>query len=271
MLTAAWRRAAGNQMNDQTPSRQGADDHRPSLLNRLHLGFNTRIRAYFFAGILITAPIGITFWLAWQIVTWIDQIVRDVLPPVYNPETYLPFSVPGLGLLVVIVVLTLIGALTANLTGRFALRLGERILARMPVFRSVYSALKQIFETVLARKSTAFRQVVLIEYPRRGIWVLGFRTGTTEGEVQNLTEGEMVNVFIPTTPNPTSGFLLFLPSEDVYVLEMTVEDGIKMVVSGGIVTPPDTRPPEIRAIPQIHTSDEPHESRESPAKEIQKV
>jgi uncharacterized membrane protein len=261
-------------MNDPTPPQQqleSGNTDRPSLINRLHLGISARIRAYFFAGILITAPIGITVWLAWQIITWIDQIVRDFLPPVYNPETYLPFSVPGLGLVIVIVALTLIGALTANLTGRIALRLGERILARMPVVRSVYSALKQIFETVLARKSTAFRQVVLIEYPRRGIWVLGFRTGTTEGEVQNLTEDEMVNVFIPTTPNPTSGFLLFLPSEDVYVLDMTVEDGIKMVVSGGIVTPPDTRPPEVRAIPQIHTSDEPHETDDSSAKEIRQV
>ena len=128
---------------------------------------------------------------------------------------------------------------------------GERILARMPVIRSLYGALKQIFEAVFNRSSTAFRKVVLIEYPRRGIWVIGFITGSTEGEIQNLTEDTLINVFLPTTPNPTSGFLLFVPEKDVYELSMTVEEGIKMVVSGGIVTPPDRRPLNEQKTPHI--------------------
>ncbi|MEX0696155.1 MAG: DUF502 domain-containing protein [Dongiaceae bacterium] len=221
----------------------GGDDKNPG---RLHLGFTGRLRAYFFAGILITAPISITFYLAWLFISFVDDRVKPLVPAQYNPETYLPFSIPGIGLIVVLVGLTLIGAMTAGFVGRMWLRLSERILARMPVVRSVYSAVKQIFETVLAHKSTAFRQVVLVEFPRRGMWALGFHTGVTEGEVQELTEDEVINVFLPTTPNPTSGFLFFVPRRDVVILSMSVEEGIKMVVSGGIVTPPDRRPPGAR-------------------------
>jgi uncharacterized membrane protein len=136
----------------------------------------------------------------------------------------------------------LIGALTAGLLGRWLVHTGERILNRMPVIRSFYSATKQIFQTVLAQKSNAFREAVLVEYPRRGVWAIAFITGTTQGEVQNLTEQKTVNIFLPTTPNPTSGFLLFVPKEDVVPLNMSVEEAIKMVISGGIVTPPDNRP-----------------------------
>jgi uncharacterized membrane protein len=205
-----------------------------------------RLRGYFFAGVLITAPLGITIYIAWSFISWVDSQVIPLLPERYNPERYLPFSVPGIGLLIVLVGLTLIGALTAGIIGRLFINTSERLLNRMPIVRSLYSATKQIFETVLAQKSTAFRDVVLIEYPRRGMWAIGFITGTTEGEVQELTEDEVVNVFLPTTPNPTSGFLLFVPRSDIISLHMSVEEGIKMVVSGGIVTPPDRRPPEQR-------------------------
>ena len=151
--------------------------------------------------------------------------------------------------------LTIIGALTAGLIGRSIMRAAERILNKMPVIRTVYNALKQIFETVLQKQSSAFRKVVLIEYPRRGIWCLGFLSGTTEGEVQNLTDEQLLNVFLPTTPNPTSGFLLFLPKKDVTILNMTVEEGIKMVVSGGLVTPPDPRPKAVRDEPVIRVGE----------------
>ncbi|MDF1794543.1 MAG: DUF502 domain-containing protein [Thalassobaculaceae bacterium] len=211
----------------------------------------SRLRTYFFAGVLVTAPIGITLYLAWLIIDFIDNQVNPLIPARYNPETYLPFSIPGLGLIVAAIVLTVIGAFTAGLVGRWLVSLSERLMARMPVIRNVHSALKQILETVLAQQSKAFRQVVMIEYPRRGIWAIGFLTGDTVGEVQNLTEDETVNVFLPTTPNPTSGFLLFVPRGDCHELSMTVEEGIKMVVSGGIVTPPDRRPKEERDTPRI--------------------
>ncbi|MFX4222234.1 MAG: DUF502 domain-containing protein [Thalassobaculum sp.] len=211
----------------------------------------SRLRTYFFAGVLVTAPIGITLYLAWLIIDFIDNRVTPLIPARYNPETYLPFSIPGLGLIVAAIVLTVVGAFTAGLLGRWLVSLSERLMARMPIIRNVHSALKQILETVLAQQSKAFRQVVMIEYPRRGIWAIGFLTGDTVGEVQNLTEDDTLNVFLPTTPNPTSGFLLFVPRADCHVLSMTVEEGIKMVVSGGIVTPPDRRPKEERETPRI--------------------
>jgi uncharacterized membrane protein len=151
----------------------------------------------------------------------------------------------------VVVVLTLIGALTAGIMGRLVLRTGKRILARMPVIRTVYGAFKQILETVLAQQSQAFREAVLVEYPRRGIWAIAFITGRTEGEVQNITEEDVTNIFLPTTPNPTSGFLLFVPRKELVPLSMTVEEAIKMVISGGIITPPDRRPEEERKKPLV--------------------
>lgn len=200
----------------------------------LHLRLGARLRAYFFAGILITAPISITFYIAWQFIRFMDQAVSPLIPPAWNPQNW---GVPGFGLVAVAVSLTLIGALTAGFAGRLLVRLSETVLARMPVIRSIYSAVKQVFETVLAQKANAFREVVLIQYPRPGIWTLAFITGTTTGEVRDCFDEDMVNVFVPTTPNPTSGFLLFVPRRDVRLLGMSVEDGIKMVVSTGILTP----------------------------------
>ena len=204
-------------------------------------GVMSRLRAYFLAGVLVTAPLGLTGLLSWWFIDFVDEKITPLIPDRYNPETYLPFGIPGLGLLILLIAVTLIGALTAGLIGRWLLQTGERVLNRMPVVRSIYSAIKQIFETVLAQQSNAFREAVLVEYPRRGIWAIGFITGTTKGEVQNLTEEETVNIFLPTTPNPTSGFLLFVPKSDVVPLGMSVEEAVKMVISGGIVTPPDRR------------------------------
>jgi uncharacterized membrane protein len=201
----------------------------PSLIGRL--------RAYFLTGVIVTAPITITIFLVWQFLTFLDTHVAGLLPARYNPETYLPFSLPGLGLLLMLAFLTLVGMLTAGFAGRTLVRIGERLLSRMPVVRSVYGTLKQIFETVLAQKSRSFREVVLVEYPRRGLGAIGFVTGPTRGEIQARSPEEMVNVFLPTTPNPTSGFLLFVPRKDLIPLDMTVEQGMKMVISGGIVGP----------------------------------
>ena len=215
------------------------------------LTLGQRFRVYLFAGVLVTAPISITFYLAWLFVTFIDAQVRGMVPPRFHPETYLPFTIPGVGLILIMVVLAVIGWLTAGFLGRMIVKLQDRLLAGMPVVRNVYGAVKQILESVLAQQSSAFREVVLIEYPRRGMWVIGFITGHTEGEVQNLTEDEVVNIFLPTTPNPTSGFLLFVPRRDMIKLDMSIEEGIKMVVSGGIVTPPDRRTAAARDAPQI--------------------
>lgn len=227
-------------MRDENPEGSPAEEAPPPPPNPPpRLGPMARLRNYFFAGVLVTAPVSITFYLAWLFISFVDAKVTPLIPARYHPELW---NVPGIGLLIVFVTLTLIGFVTAGWLGRMLIRSGERLLSGMPVIRSVYSATKQIFETVLAQKSTAFREVALIEYPRKGIWTLGFLSGSTSGEVQHATSEELVNVFIPTTPNPTSGFLLFVPRKDIKVLDMSIEEGIKMVVSGGIVTPPWPRP-----------------------------
>ncbi len=218
--------------------------------NRI-MGIGARLRAYMLAGILVTAPIGITFYFAWLVVGFFDNRVKPLIPAAYNPETYLPIGVPGLGLVVFLLFLIFVGWVAAGLLGRWFVRATEHLLNRMPVIRSVYSATKQIVETIVSHQSETFRQVVLFEYPRRGSWALGFITGKTQGEVQNLTSDEVINVFLPTTPNPTSGYLLFIPRKELIVLDMTVEEGIKMVVSGGIVTPGDRRPAEVQAVPKV--------------------
>lgn len=197
----------------------------------------TKIRGYFLTGIIVTAPVGLTFYVSFLFIGFIDAKVRNIIPVQYHYDNILPFEIPGLGLLFVFIMLTFIGFLTAGLIGRYIIKLGERIIARLPIIRSVYGALKQIFETVLKTSSKSFREVVLIEYPRKGIWAIGFITGDTKGEVQTSLKEDIVNVFLPTTPNPTSGFLLFLPRKDLKILNMNVEEGIKMVISGGIVTP----------------------------------
>jgi uncharacterized membrane protein len=215
-----------------------------------------RIRAYLLAGILVTAPIGITLWLTWGVITFFDNKVVPLIPAHYNPETYLPIPLPGLGLVLAVIVLVLIGWLAAGLMGRWVVRMSEQLMARMPFIRNVYSAVKQIMETVLAQNANAFRHVVLVEYPRRGIWTMGFVTGTTGGEVQSVVDAELVNVFVPTTPNPTSGFLLFVPKKDLYYLDMTSEEGFKMLVSTGIVTPTDRRSEERKGTPMILAGNE---------------
>jgi uncharacterized membrane protein len=211
----------------------------PSPSHKLSLV--ARLRAYFLAGVLVTAPAGITIYLAWLFINFIDTTFGTLIPTPYLPERYVSFSIPGLGLLVVVIILTLIGAFAAGYVGRLAVRVGESVVDRLPVVRSVYGALKQIFQTVLAQKSTAFREVVLLEYPRPGVWSLGFVIGPTHPEIQEVSPDEVVNVYIPTTPIPTAGYLVFIPRKDLVLLHMTPEEGLKMLISGGIVNPPDRR------------------------------
>ncbi|MDH3472976.1 MAG: DUF502 domain-containing protein [Rhodospirillales bacterium] len=232
---------AGKRDKQAEPRTRPPKVKRPPTPKHLRVGLAARLRNYFLAGVLVTAPVSITFWIAWNLIQFVDDKVTPFIPPRWNPESYLPFGVPGLGLVLAVVILTFIGFVTAGFVGRIGMRYGERLLDRLPVIRSVYGATKQIFETVLAQQSTAFRQVALIEYPTRGTWAVGFVTGQTVGEVQTVTDDTVINVFLPATPNPTTGFLLFVPRRDVHILDISVEEGIKLVISGGIVTPENTR------------------------------
>lgn len=211
-----------------------------------HLSLFARLRAYFLAGVFVTAPIGITIYLTWIFLRFVDNKVTALIPAQYNPFNFLPLSLPGIeifksfvSLIIVILFFVLVGWFARNFLGRMVFRLSEYIVDRMPVIRTIYGGIKQIFETIMTSQSQAFRDVVMFEYPRPGSWALGFVTGVTKGEVQRLTDDEVINVFLPTTPNPTSGYLLFLPRKDLVFMKMSVEEGIKMIVSGGIITPPD--------------------------------
>lgn len=196
-----------------------------------------RLRGYFLAGIVVTAPISITIYLTYVFLTFTDSQVTKLLPREWYDYLYGTTTVPGLGLALAIAFFILVGWFATNFLGRFFIRVAEYIMDRVPVISKVYGAIKQIFETVMAGQSQAFREAVMLEYPRKGTWSIGFVTGKTEGEVQKMTNQETINVFVPTTPNPTSGFLLFVPKKDVKYLDMSVEEAIKMVVSAGIITP----------------------------------
>lgn len=202
----------------------------------------TRLRNYFLTGFVVTAPLAITAYLAWSFVGWVDGWVKPYIPSRYNPDFYLPFAVPGFGLIVALLLITLVGFLAANFIGRTIVHIGESILDRMPLIRSVYRALKQIFETILSSKSDMFKKAAIIEYPRRGAWSIVFISSEGRNEVTGHLEpnlGEMVAVFLPSTPNPTTGFLMYVPRTDVIELSMTVEEAAKLVISAGLVAPPE--------------------------------
>ncbi len=196
-----------------------------------------RLRTYLVAGVLVTAPISITVWLAWQIVSFFDARVRPLIPPDWNPESYLPFALPGIGIIIVLLVLILLGMFVAGFVGRWALQTGENLLNRVPIVRSVYKAIKQVFETLFSQQSMAFREVVLIEFPRPNVYALAFVTGGSSALLERGAQQSVINVFVPSTPNPTSGFLLFVSPDDAVVLRMTVEEAMKMIISGGLLTP----------------------------------
>ena len=205
-----------------------------------HLG--ARFRNAFLTGLLIVGPVTITLYIMWWLINWVDAWIKPLLPTHYNPDTYLPFPLPGLGLVVAIAGLTLIGALAANLLGRSLVSTGELMLSRMPIVRNVYSAIKQIFESVIttAGPNASFQKVGLIEFPSQGIWSLVFVTAETTGEIAEANPGgekDLLTVFMPTGIVPPTGFICFLPRKDVTFLSMSVEEAAKIVLSGGIVVP----------------------------------
>ncbi|MGM0583363.1 MAG: DUF502 domain-containing protein [Pseudomonadota bacterium] len=200
-----------------------------------------RWRANFLTGLVIVAPVVLTLYLVWTFVTFVDDSIVPLVPAAYHPRAWLGWDLPGFGLIVFIVFTAIVGALTKNLFGRQLVIMAERWVDRMPVVRSIYNGVKQIVETVLSQSGgTSFKQACLIEYPRRGIWSIAFISTETRGEISARVSGEdgMVSVFLPTTPNPTSGFLLFVPREDIVTLDMTVEEAAKLIISAGLVSPP---------------------------------
>ena len=221
-------------------------------------GFIARLRGNFLAGLIIVAPIGLTFYLIWTVVGWIDSWVWPFVPNAYQPEELInrffvreggepiKVNVRGIGVVIFLLFTVLVGWVGKGLLGRSFLRWAERLVDRMPVVRSIYNGVKQIAETVFSQRDTSFDKACMIEYPRKGIWAIAFISTTAKGEVkEKLPQGdEMITVFLPTTPNPTSGFLLFLPRSDVKELDMSVEDAAKLVISAGLVYPNGKDPDE---------------------------
>jgi uncharacterized membrane protein len=207
--------------------------------------FFGKLRAYFFTGLVITAPIAITIWATYWFVTFFDAWVKPWIPAIYNPDNFLPFHVPGFGLVVALIAITLVGALAANLVGRTLIAIWDKLLNSTPIVRSIYKGSKQIFSTIFSQKGNTFRHVCLVEWPRRDAWSLAFISRDVDGGEIGLEPGrQMYAVYVSTTPNPTSGYVFFVDRDDVKVLTMSVEDGLKLVISMGLVFPDKPLPPD---------------------------
>ena len=207
------------------------------------------LRSNFLTGLIIIAPITLTAWLMWSVVGWIDSRFWSIVPDTYQPHRYVQtlyniqlndqIDIRGVGLVVFLAFTIFVGWLGKGFVGRSLLRYGESLVERMPVVRTVYGSVKQIAETVFNQKNSSFDKACLIEYPRKGIWAIGFIATSARGEIEKYSpkDDHLVSVFVPTTPNPTSGFMLFLPSKDINELAMSVEEAAKLVISAGLVYP----------------------------------
>ncbi|MFB9150509.1 DUF502 domain-containing protein [Roseovarius ramblicola] len=202
------------------------------------------LRASFLTGIVVIAPVGLTLWLMWTVAGWVDSMVLPLIPASYQPEQYIGINLRGVGVVIFLIFTILVGWIAKGLIGRSLIGFAESLVHRMPVVRSIYSGVKQIAETVFAQSERSFEKACLVQYPRKDIWAIGFISTEARGEVNARAEtgSDLLSVFVPTTPNPTSGFLLFFPREDVIELDMSIEDAAKLVISAGLVYPPERKP-----------------------------
>lgn len=210
-----------------------------------------RLRASFLTGLVVIAPVGLTIWLIWTVVGWIDGIVLPMVPVSYHPDrliqTYFgldpsaQINVRGIGVIIFLLFTIIVGWMAKGIIGRSFIRFGESLVERTPVVRTIYSGIKQISETIFAQSERSFETACMFEYPRKGVWALGFISVQAKGEIARRpgADQNLVGVFVPTTPNPTSGFLLFVPRSDITELDMSVEDAAKLVISAGLVYPPE--------------------------------
>ena len=201
-------------------------------------GLVGRLRNYFLTGLVVAGPVAVTAWLIWWFVTWVDNLVRPLIPIAYRPETYLPIAVPGFGLIIAFIALTLLGFLTANLVGSSVVSFGEGVLSRMPIVRPIYRTTKQIFQTLFSAGESSFRRVGLVEFPAPGMWSLVFLTQPPSPPIAaHLPQTEHISAFLPCTPNPTTGFFFYVPRADVIDLDITVEQAMSLLISAGIIQP----------------------------------
>ena len=202
----------------------------------------TTLKTYLFTGVLVCAPVALTFYFAIELFNYVGRNVIALIPEKYNPETYLPYGSTAIGVLLLLVFLTLVGMLTANFVGKALVRFGRNIIDKMPIISGLYNAFRKIFETLLGgNQNTAFRHPVLVEYPRKGMQTIAFLTGPVYQEIQKKNKDELVSIYVPTTPNPTSGFLIYLPKKDIIPLNIGVDEALKIILSMGIINPDEKR------------------------------
>jgi uncharacterized membrane protein len=203
-----------------------------------HTSAVSRIRNYFLTGLILVGPVYITLSLTWWFINWVDDVVRPFLPAAIRLDTYLPFHLPGSGLIIAFATLTLLGFLTANFIGRKLVAFGEQILNRTPIVRPIYRSLKQVFETLFSKSGSSFRRVGLVEFPAPGMWSIVFLSQPPSPDVADrLPDAEHISVFLPCTPNPTTGFFFYVPRRDVIELDITVETAMTLVISAGVAQP----------------------------------
>src|SRR5947208_3998339 len=226
-------------MTDNSELKQVEEALAPSGEAPASSGFAGRIRNYFLTGLVVAGPVAITIYLTWSFVTWVDDLVRPLFPVALRPETYLPVKIPGLGLIIAFIALTLLGFFTANFVGRKFVELGENLLGRMPVVRPVYRGPKQLFETLFSKSASTFRTVGLVEFPSPGMWSLVFLSTPPGADLtaQLPSHDEYVSAFMPCTPNPTTGFFFYVLRRDVIELSVSVEDAAKLLMSAGMIQP----------------------------------
>jgi uncharacterized membrane protein len=225
-------------MTDLPPQTDPAAPSEPVVKAVLHKRIGARIRNYFLTGLVLVGPVFVTAYLTWSFITWVDGWVKPLIPPAFRPESYLPYEVPGTGLVIAFVTLTLLGFLTANLVGKTLVEFGEKILNRMPVVRPIYRTMKQIFETVFSKDGSSFRSVGLMEFPGPGMWSLVFLSQPPSNEIAaKLPEGDYVSVFMPCTPNPTTGFFFYMRRAEILMLDIKVEDAMTLLISAGMIQP----------------------------------
>ncbi|MGA7804163.1 DUF502 domain-containing protein [Bradyrhizobium sp.] len=216
----------------------------------VHHGIVARFRNYFLTGLVVAGPIAITFYLTWWFVTWVDGLVRPFVPIAYRPETYLPFGLPGSGLIVAVIALTLLGFFAANLIGRTLVDLGESILGRIPAVRAIYRGLKQVFETLFSGNGSSFRRVGLVEFPSPGMWSIVLISQSPSAEVARSLPGteEHISVFLPCAPNPTTGFFFYVPKSKIFEVDMSTEDAATLIMSCGVVQPGSDQQKKVAAL-----------------------
>jgi uncharacterized membrane protein len=210
------------------------------------------MRKYFITGLLILVPLAITLWVLNLIITTMDQTLL-LLPQQWRPEVFLKFSLPGMGVILTLLIVFLTGLAAHNFIGRRVVALWEAILVRIPVVNSIYSSVKQVSDTLFSSSGNAFRKAVLVQYPRQGCWTIAFLTGAPGGDVANHLQGEYISVYVPTTPNPTSGFFLMMHKSETVELDMSVDAALKYIVSMGVVAPEPTEKKAPAELPKLGT------------------